>query len=158
MLKDTTVASGEWEGFDQDEAGNRVSRYHGYFPKGSPKGASYLYWVDGKEDAQAFETYLEAHPGAVDIWLGGHTHTHPDDTRGGKSHIEKKWGTHFVNVANLTRYHGVRNSVPKSRLFTFTEGSDQVRLQCYMHTSEFLPQGWYAKDDRVLQLSKPFKL
>jgi hypothetical protein len=32
-----------------------------------------------KPKAQAFESYLAAHPGAIDLWLGGHTHTHPDD-------------------------------------------------------------------------------
>jgi hypothetical protein len=55
-------------------------------------------WVDSVPDAQAFERYLETHPGAVQLWLGGHTHTHPDDTYGGKSHSERKWGTYFLNV------------------------------------------------------------
>jgi hypothetical protein len=156
MLKDTTVASGEWEGMRKDANSNWMSGYHGYFPQGAPKGASYLYFVDGKPDAQAFETYLAAHPGAIDIWLGGHTHTHPDDTYGGKSHVETKWGMHLINAACLTRYHVARTSVPKSRVLTFTESSDRVRVQCYMHTSEFLPQGWYGKAERVLQLSQPF--
>ena len=35
-----------------------------------------------------------------------------------------------------------------SRLFTFTEGSDQVRVQCYLHTSQYRPQGWYEKAER----------
>ena len=35
---------------------------------------------------------LGGNPGAVDIWLGGHTH--PDDTYGGKAHVETKWGPH----------------------------------------------------------------
>jgi len=30
--------------------------------------------------AQRFDGYLADNPGAVDFWLGGHTHTHPDDT------------------------------------------------------------------------------
>jgi hypothetical protein len=90
------------------------------------------------------------------VWLGGHTHTHPDDTYGGKSHIETKWGgTHFINVACLSRFHGPEN-VPKSRLLTFAQGSDEVRVQCYMHSDEFLPQGWYQKAERVLKLARPF--
>jgi hypothetical protein len=156
MLKDTTVASGEWEGLRKDEKGDWMSWYHGYKPEGAPKGASYLYFVDSVPDAQAFEGYLEGHPGAIDIWLGGHTHTHPDDTYGDKSHIETRWDVHFINAACLTRYHGRRTSVPKSRLLTFTEGSDRVRVQCYMHTGEFLPQGWYPEAERVLRLSQPF--
>ncbi len=157
MLKNTTVASGEWEGVDKDEKGHWCDGYHGYKPEGTPQGASYLYFVDSKPDAQAFEHYLSEHPGAVDIWLGGHTHTHPDDTYGGRSHIEKKWGVHFINAACLSRYHGSTN-VPKSRLLTFKEGRKDVRVGCYMHTSEFLPQGWYDKAERSLQLSRKFSL
>ena len=161
VLKNTTVASGDWEGMSKDENGNWYPHYHGntrYIKEGTPIGASYLYWVDSKPDSAAFENYLKEHPGAVQIWIGGHTHTHPDDTYGGKSHIETKWGTHFINAACLTRYHGTTiPNVPKSRLLTFTEGSDQLRVQCYMHTNEFLPQGWYDKAERVLQLSHPFR-
>jgi hypothetical protein len=157
MLKNTTVASGEWEGLKKDAQGNWQNHYHGYKPQGTPKGASYLYFVDSKPDAQAFETYLEKHPGAVSIWLGGHTHTHPDDAYGNKSHIEQKWGTYFINVASLSRYHGYTN-VPKSRLLTFRNNNSRVRVRCYMHTDEFLPQGWYDKAERILHLDKMFKI
>jgi len=156
MLKETTVASGDWEGMRRDEDGNWKSYYHGYKPQGAPVGASYLYFVGGQPNSGAFETYLESHPGSVDLWLGGHTHTHPDDTYGGKSHIETRWGgTHFVNVACLSRYHGPVN-VPKSRLFTFAEGSDEVRVQCYVHGDDFLPEGWYEQADRAVRLTRPF--
>ncbi|NKB68881.1 MAG: hypothetical protein GKR89_17585 [Candidatus Latescibacteria bacterium] len=156
MLKETTVASGDWEGMKKDAQGNWQSHYHGYKPQGAPRGASYLYFVGGQPDSGAFEQYLAAHPGAVDLWMGGHTHTHPDDTFGNKSHIETGWGgTHFINVACLSRYHGPEN-VPKSRLLTFAPGSDQVRVQCYMHSDEFLPEGWYGAVERTLQLSRPF--
>ena len=155
MLKDTTVASGEWEGMRKDVDGNWQSHYHGYKPQGSPRGASYLYFVDSVPDACAFENYLREHPRSVDIWLGGHTHTHPDDTYGGKAHVETKWETHFINAASLTRYHG-QLSVPKSRLITFTKGRPEARVRCYMHTSEFLPQGWYDRAERTLTLSRPF--
>ncbi len=158
MLKETTVASGPWGGFRKAADGSWKPRYHGYFPAGAPQGASYLYFVDGKPDAQAFEKYLAAHPGAIALWLGGHTHTHPDDRAGGRSHVETKWGVHFINCAALTRWHGAAHSYPMSRLLTFTEGSRQVRVQCYLHTARHAPQGWYAKVERVLPLSKPFRL
>lgn len=157
MLKETTVASGPWEGFEKNEAGDWQGYYHGYYPQGGPEGASYLYFVDDRPDAQAFEHYLAQHPAAADMWLGGHTHAHPNDQRGGRSHIECKWGTHFINVAGLTRYHGRRNSMPMSRLLSFTDGSDLVRVQCYLHTSEFAAQGWYQPAERVIQLRKPFR-
>ena len=157
MLKETTVASGAWEGMSRDEDGRWGSHYHGHFPDGAPQGASYLYFVDGQPDAQAFERYLAAHPSAIDLWLGGHTHTNPDDHTGGRSHVERKWGATFINCAALSRDHGGGFNVPMSRLLTFTEGSNEVRVQCYLHTSEYAPQGWYPSAERTIRLSRPFQ-
>jgi len=157
VLKDTTVASGEWEGMKKTPDGRWEIAYHGYYPQGTPEGASYLYWVDGKRDSGAFEGVLAARPSSVDLWLGAHTHTTPDDTAGRKSHIESRWGTTFVNVSGLTRYHGpAENQVPRSWLLTFTEGSDEVLAQCYLHSSDYAPQGWYESVRQTLKLSKPF--
>lgn len=153
MLKETTVASGPWEGYLPKRDGGWLSYYHGYFEDGAPEGASYLYFVDNKPDAQVFENYLSAHPSSIDLWLGGHTHAHPDDRKGNRSHIEEKWGCNFVNVAALSKYHGWTN-VPMSRLLTFTDGSDQVLIQCYLHTSQYQPQGWYKNAERVIKLNK----
>ncbi|MDP6778932.1 MAG: metallophosphoesterase [Candidatus Latescibacteria bacterium] len=147
MLRETTVASGPWEGVD--------GGYHGRFEEGAPKGASYLYWIGDKPDAWAFESYLEANPGAIDLWIGGHTHTHPDDTCGGRSHVERKWGVTFINVAALSKYHGDKN-IPMSRLLTFTEGSPEVNVGCYLHTTHYAPQGWYAPAERTAQLRHAF--
>ncbi len=137
--------------------GRSSSHYHRCWEQGTPQGASYLYWVDSTPDAQAFEQYLEAHPGAVQLWLGRHTHTNPDDTYGGKSHVERKWGTDFVNVCALAQFHVRHTTVPMSRLLTFVDGSPDVRVQCYLHTSQYAPQGWYPKAERTLQLSNPFR-
>ena len=155
MLKETTVGSGEWEGMVKDEDGNWKSGYHGYFPKGAPIGAGYLYFVDDKPDAQAFESYLAEHPGAIAVWLGGHTHTHPDDMKNGRTHFTSRWGVNFVNVCALTQYHG--GDAPMSRLLTFTPGSDEVVVQCYLHTSSHAPQGWYDKVEMRLELGKAFR-
>ena len=172
MLRETTVGSGPWEGHHQDETGRWQTRYHRYFADGGPEGSSYLYFVDDVPNAQAFERYLAAHPGAIDLWLGGHTHTHPDDTFGGRSHVERKWGATFVNVAALLRRYNPTGVIPKdglyafskgrpntpmSRLLTFTEGSADVRVQCYLHTSDHAPQGWYAPAERTIRLGKPFR-
>ena len=51
------------------------------------KRAGYLYWlvdesktpIEGIADAQVFENFLKKHPGAIDLWIGGHTHTDPED-------------------------------------------------------------------------------
>jgi hypothetical protein len=142
----------------RDENGAWTPRYHGYFPEGTPQGASYLYWVDSKPDSGAFENFLAASPARIALWLGAHTHTTPDDSYGGKSHIEQRWGATFINAAGLTRYHSVPGTaVPRSWLLTFTDGSYEVTARCYLHTNEYAPQGWYPKADHVIQLSKPFK-
>ena len=44
-----------------------------------------------------------------------------------------------------------------SRLFTFTDGSDQVRIQCYLHTDHHAPTGWYAPAERTVTMGKPFR-
>ncbi len=148
MLRETTVASGDFEGL----------RYHGHQPDGgSREGDSYLYYVDGKPKALAFERHLEAHPGALDLWIGGHTHTHPNDDFGGRTHVEGKWGATFINCCALTRYHAASRAWPMSRLLTFTDGSPEVRVQCYLHTAEHAPQGWYPKAERSIRLGKPFR-
>jgi len=157
MLRETTVASGPWEGYTKKTDGSWQGHYHGYFPDGGPEGASYLYWVDGKPNAQAFEKYLAEHPGAIDLWIGGHTHSHPDDRTGGRSHIERKWEVNFVNCCPLSRYHAAKMGVPMSRLLTFTEGSAEARVQCYLHISQHAPQGWYPKAERTIKLGKPFR-
>jgi len=146
MLEDTTVASGLWEGVE--------GGYHGRMEDGAPAGASFIYFLDDTPHARAFESYLEQQPGATDLWLGGHTHAHPDDTYGGRSHVETRWGTGFVNCCALTRYHA--GKTPMSRLFTFVEGSDQVLVRCYLHTDDFAPQGFYPPAERALPLSRPF--
>lgn len=147
MLKGTTVASLDWVGVDEG--------YHGRFEAGAPIGASYLYWVGGEPDTGKFEGFLADQPGAVDVWLGGHTHTNPEDTTGGMSHVERKWGTTFVNCAAMSKHHG-RKNIPMSRVLTFTEGSDALNVRCYLHTSDFAPQGWYGRAERTVSLKAPF--
>jgi len=154
MLRETTVGSGPWEGFKKNEHGKWKAHYHGYFEDGAPEGASYLYWVGDRRDAGAFENYLEAHPGAIDFWIGGHTHTHPDDILSGRSHLEKKWGVQFLNCSALTRHHA--GSIPMSRVLTFVEGHPEVRVQCYLHTDDHAPRGWYPNVEKIVPLSRPF--
>ena len=64
----------------------------------------------------------------------------------------------FINCCALSRYHAAKTTLPMSRLLTFTEGSREVRVQCYLHTCQYAPQGWYAPAERVVRLSKPFHL
>ena len=169
MLKETTVGSGEWEGYpDRDPFPRGVGdrRYHGYMSEDGEhnKGAGYLYWlvddtkrpIESIADAQVFEDFLERHPGAIDLWIGGHTHTDPEDRKNGRSQIEEKWGVQFVNVAALSVHHGGDHSEPLSRLFSFADGSREVRVRCYLHTDHFAERGWYEPGERTLLLQSPF--
>ena len=159
MLKETTVASGPWEGYVKDEQGSWQGHYHGYFPDGGP-GGGLLPLLRGRPPGRAgvrAATWRRAPRAPSTLWLGGHTHTHPDDRTGGRSHVERKWGVTFVNCAALSRHHG-RTNVPMSRLFTFAEGSAEVRVQCYLHTADYAPQGWYAPAERTVDLGRPVRL
>jgi len=158
VLKDTTVASGEWEGMRRGPDGQWKTDYHGYYARGTPQAASYLYWVGPQGGSGSFEQWLAQHPGTVDLWLGAHTHTHPDDERGGKSHVERRHGgTHFINAAALTRWFVDEHAMPHSRLLSFEDGSDELLVECYMHTDEYKPQGFYAEKARRLPLTKPYR-
>ena len=158
MLRNTTVASGDWEGMKKDENGSWQTNYHGYFSKGTPISASYLSWVGNEYGKNKFENWLNDNPGKLDIWMGGHTHTNPDDSFGGKTHVERKYGgTMFVNVSALTRWHVKRHAIPMSRLFTFNAKSEFASVECFLHSDDFLKKGFYHKKKIDFQLSKKFQ-
>jgi len=150
MLRDTTTATGRWEGVN----GNYHHQYE------DAEGASYLYWVGDEADTNAFQEYFEAHPGAIDMWLGSHTHAHPDDRYGGKEMLVRRWDITFANVGAMTRYHGrsERRWWPSSRLLTFEYGRREARFQCYLHTSHYASQGWYPPAERLIPLRRSFRM
>lgn len=47
-------------------------------------------------------------------------------------------------------------TLPLSRLLTFTPGSSAVRIQCYLHSDQYAPQGWYDKAEKTIGLRTPF--
>ena len=147
MIKETTVATGLNEGCD--------GGYHGRFEDGAPQGASFIYFVGNMPDSGRIESFLDLSEPAMDLWLGAHTHTHPDDVVNGRSHIESRFGVNFANISALTKYHG-NTCMPMSRLFTFRKGSDVVEVKCYLHTSDHASQGWYTSAERSLKIRYPF--
>ena len=158
MLKDTTTASGDWEGFTKNPDGSWRPLYHGYNPRGAPIGSSYLYWLDDQPDAQVFEKFLARAPGSIDFWLGAHTHINPLRETGQKSYLEQKWGVTFINSAAISRFHNPLIVPPSSRLITFTEGSDKAKVQFYLHSRDVYHPGWFDELETVVQLTKPFKM
>ena len=90
--------------------------------------------------------------------MGGHTHTNPDDSYGGKTHVERKYGgTLFVNVSALTRWHVKRHAIPMSRLFTFNGNSHFDSVECFLHSDDYLKKGFYHEKKVDFQLSKEFE-
>ena len=161
MLRDTTTASGFGEGHP---------RYHG--ASGGPEGSSYLYYLIENDDPDDFRFTADAHVfedflaefhrehgrGAIDFWIGGHTHVKgPDDDWGGKTISATKWGVGFLQVAALTVSHG--GSYPLSRLLTFTDGGSQVRVRTYLHNAKYnkQPVGFYAPAERMFPLRHAFQ-
>lgn len=184
MLRGTTAGSEAWEGlgFSSEEEAREFldnldhfresgesdaqvyyrvmadsQRYHGYTGDISDKGSSYLFFLEDDPDSQAFEKFLAENPGVIDIWLGGHTHLHPDDVVQGRSGIEKRWGVKFINVGSLTAHWRSSPPAPFSRLLTFEPGSDRVRVQCYLHNDHVAKVGWYDSQEKSLGLRQPFE-
>ena len=44
-----------------------------------------------------------------------------------------------------------------SRLVTMTDGSDSAQIRCYLHTSDYAAQGWYAPAEREVKLRYAFR-
>ena len=161
VLRDTTTASGKGEG---------TPTYHG--STGGAEGSSYLYYIIENDDPANFQYTADAHVfedflddyhqqhgrGAIDFWIGGHTHVKgPDDDHGGKTISERKWGVTFLQAAALTVHHG--GSFPQSRLITFTDQSDQARIQTYLHEDTYKDQpiGFYQPAERTFPTRHTFK-
>lgn len=149
MLRNTTTASGYNEGTQYN--------VHGFMADGAPEGSSYLYFVGDEANSDKFENYFLQHPGAIDLWLGGHTHLHPLDSFGGKKLIERKYGVTFINVSALTRYHNTtgNRAIPMSRILNFEHNSSVLEVELYLHSNQFDGhRGFYTPMTQRIQLSK----
>lgn len=161
VLRDTTIASGKGEG---------NPRYHG--ASGGAAGSSYLYYLIENEDPDNFKYLEDAHVfedfldefhrkhgrGAIDLWIGGHTHVRgPKDDWGGKTISERRWGVGFLQVAALTKSHG--GSFPLSRILTFADNSDAMTARVYLHEDwyEDNPIGFYEPADIEWPLRHAFR-
>lgn len=120
---------------------------------GDFEGASYLYYIVENTDPENFEYTMstESTPGpfeqfleefqkengkaAIDVWIGAHSHAHPQDTYNNKGLVEDKWGVTFMQVSALTHYHSGRT--PMSWLLSFTDESDQLAIGNYVHRAPY---------------------
>jgi len=149
MLKDTTIGSGRWEGI--------TGNFHEYCENGAPEGAGYLYFVGDEPDAGRFEAYLEENPGAIDLWLGGHTHAGPGMMHGQKTHMERKWDVTFFNVGQMMKYHtGPDPAQAMTRQFIFVPDKALSYARCYLHPDDRDGIGWYSPEIKRIPLHHKF--
>ena len=120
---------------------------------GDFEGASYLYYIIENDDPTEFEytsstpetpgpfeafleDFQEKHgKPAIDLWIGGHTHSYPGEIFEGRGLTEERWGVTFLQIAALTHHHTGR--VPMSRLLSFTSGSSALEIGLYVHLAPY---------------------
>jgi len=120
---------------------------------GDFEGASYLYYTIEDTDPNNFEftTSTDVSPGpfesfleeykkengkaAIDIWIGAHSHAHPQDISQSKGLVETKWGVTFMQVSALTHYHSGRT--PMSWLLSFEKDKNELLLKNYIHKAPY---------------------
>lgn len=147
---------------------------------------NFLYSTSNPENPDPFETFLadfEAKNGrpAIDVWIGGHTHSEPGVDADGRGLTEERWGVTFVQAAALTHRNTAR--VPLSRMLGFSHGSTSLEIGLYVHGAphyshaprEILKKlgvdldtpeppegaltknGWFEPESRTAELRHPFK-
>jgi hypothetical protein len=113
--------------------------------------------ADGLADV-GFRQYLDAHPGAIDLWIYGHTHAglDPDSTYNGRSLIEQVDGVTFVNLLAVSRFHGA-NIAAFSKTFDFLDGLAELPIKTYRHYNGWSGDvGFYAPAEEDITLSRAF--
>lgn len=153
MPKDTTTATNEYGG-GRIVNGEFEVIYHGAGATGG-KASSYLGFV-GEELGRPFIEHLEQHPGDTQMWIGAHNHVLSGKKIGGMGHIVKKNGCLFVQNGAATMYHHkyTTDRNPKSRIYEFENGSDEVRIHAIMHENvNGFARGHYST--KLFRLEKP---
>ncbi|MCH8332186.1 MAG: metallophosphoesterase, partial [Bacteroidetes bacterium] len=143
MIRSTTMGSGPYEGVN----------FHGVYPGGFEEGTSYLYFVGDDKNSNLIVDYLRNNHGAIDMWIGGHTHIRtPDAVYNDKTYAEEKFGVMFINASSLARFN-----ISTSRLLSFFKGSNVARLNMYLHTPYKGVRDWYKPAKRLIKLKHPFE-
>jgi hypothetical protein len=155
LPKDTTLCTGDYEA---GEIVNGLYKgiYHG--PGLDPKGSGRLHYIDEQADVHPFADHMAANNGDVDIWLGAHTHAAPGTEVNGRGLRVNKHGCEFINCAGLTKYHAANGSYPRSRVFEFTHGSNQVTMRNWCHDPDVAPGIGYVGNPVILTLAKTVSL
>ena len=161
--------TGTWEHYSFDVGNVRFlmlgDRNFGGPPFGKQELADRVS-ADGLDETQAFigprdfgfKQYLEEHPGAIAMWLFGHTHRYmyPGKVFNGRADIEPKHGVIFANLLTVNLSHG-GPAVPASRLLQFFDGEATVRIKTYLHQDWLGKEGFDPAQEKTWQLDRRFQ-
>ena len=159
LPRNTTVTT------DDGDPGN----YHGSSGSVGPNGkiGGQLYWIREYDESGAeifqyaqtrpFLDYLQDHPGAIAVWIGGHSHIgSPEEVINGRGIYVRKYEVTFLSVGALTDSHGGRNN-QMTRLLSFEEGSSEAVVNVYIHHStDGHSVGWFEPASKRVPLGKEF--
>lgn len=143
-LEDTTAYTGMHEGWEED--------IHSAFNWLDERGSSFIYAIgdrttDGLKEnpleggppipvpaPENYRDYLRTHPGAISIWLHGHSHwgLSPDSAFKGRGMATEVSGVLFLNLGALTTKHAPPE-VAFSRFLEFKAGSSHVIIKTWLH-------------------------
>jgi hypothetical protein len=109
-------------------------------------------------DSPLFDWLLGQNTGVVDLWLSGHVHHRLEQTFEGRGKYAPAYGGHHLNVGTLCRYRHFANILSaQSNVLSWSEGSAHVRSRVFVHDHPSLPAGFYAPEERALELKRPFQ-
>lgn len=142
-LEDTTAYTGMDEGFEEG--------IHSAFSWFDQAGSSFIYAIgdhttDGRTSQfpggppvmgpipEDYRGYLAENPGAISIWLHGHTHwtLDPDSRFNGRGMEAVVSEVLFMNLGAITTHHAPPD-VAFSRFLQFTDGSTHVSIKTWLH-------------------------
>jgi hypothetical protein len=150
LLKDTTIATGDNEGFN----GN----FHGTSGKQISSGRLDDIYDDSNQtsvSADEIITWMDNNSGKIFMWCGSHSHVEINQTYAGRGQYISKHGTHFLNVGALSRYHAGRDSL--ARIMLFQNGSTELNIFQYVsYSATVSADQLYRANDLVLTMPYAF--
>ena len=139
--------------------GDRACGSHG--TSGIEAGSGSLYSIydedieENTDDATTqFLDYFNDNPNHTCVmWLGSHSHNKIGDACGTGSRTIKwtQHGVQFLNIANLTKYHGDQGGAkpidPKSWLFNINNSRINCKMYLHMISDDSHPIGFYDPEE-----------
>ena len=119
--------------------------------------STYLAYIDNVLNETIFQNHLNQNTGLVDLWMSGHTHHFFGQTFEGLSELEEKFGTNFLNVANLNKdyYFGAETDSMSKHLHI---NRDAILVRTYVHDSpNGLTNGFQPTLNHNLSLKERYK-